>query len=100
MMSHLSWIDFDPADRKRAQEVINLFKNPEARDEFGLAAVRDGLADLLFPATSTIQTRLRYMLFIPWIFQQAMLKKSPDKVARGFEFDLVDALKQGGETLS
>ena len=40
-----------------------------SRDELGLGAVRDSIADHLFPGTSTIQTRLRYMLFIPWLFR-------------------------------
>lgn len=97
-MSYLAWVDFDPADRKRAQEIISLFKTPEARDELGLAAVRDGLADLLFPATSTIQTRLRYMFFVPWIFQNSVKEKDPVMAARNFEIDLIRALKKGGET--
>jgi len=69
-MSYLAWIDFDPEERRRAQTLIDLFKQPEARDELGLGTIRDGLADLLFPGTSTIQTRIRYMLFVPWIYRE------------------------------
>lgn len=50
-MSYLAWIDFDPEERRRAQTLIDLFKEPEARDELGLGTIRDGLADLLFPGT-------------------------------------------------
>ena len=46
-----------------------LFQERESRDELGLGAIRDSIADHLFPGTSTIQTRLRYMLFIPWLFR-------------------------------
>jgi hypothetical protein len=46
-----------------------LFQERETRDELGLGSIRDSIADHLFPGTSTIQTRLRYMLFIPWLFQ-------------------------------
>lgn len=102
-MSYLAWIDFDPEERRRAQTLIDLFKQPEARDELGLGTVRDGLADLLFPGTSTIQTRLRYMLFIPWIYQEAQSRKvtQPERaaIARELEFQLSEALLRGGEAV-
>ncbi len=68
-MSSLAWIDFDEAERQRAQRIMALFQERESRDELGLGAIRDSIADHLFPGTSTIQTRLRYMLFIPWLFR-------------------------------
>ena len=100
-MSSLAWIDFDEAERQRAQRIMELFQERETRDELGLGGIRDSIADHLFPGTSTIQTRLRYMLFIPWLFQ--MLEGSaagPDQLAadaRGLENSLVNALKMGGE---
>ncbi len=101
-MSYLAWIDFDPDERRRAQTLIDLFKQPEARDELGLGSVRDAIADLLFPSTSTIQTRLRYMLFIPWIYREAQRRKGTpaERVAfaRDLEFQLSEALLAGGET--
>ncbi|WP_246730025.1 DUF6361 family protein [Rhizobium ruizarguesonis] len=78
-----------------------LFQERETRDELGLGGIRDSIADHLFPGTSTIQTRLRYMLFIPWLFQ--MLEGSPagsDQLAaeaRTLENRLANALKAGGE---
>ena len=68
-MSSLAWIDFDEAERQRAQRIMALFQERETRDELGLGAIRDSIADHLFPGTSTIQTRLRYMLFIPWLYR-------------------------------
>ncbi|PDT39364.1 MULTISPECIES: DUF6361 family protein [Sinorhizobium] len=101
-MSYLAWIDFDPEERRRAQTLIDLFKQPEARDELGLGTVRDGLADLLFPGTSTIQTRLRYMLFIPWTYCEAQSRKATQaertNIARDLEFRLSEALLRGNET--
>ena len=101
-MSSLAWIDFDEAERQRAQRIMALFQERETRDELGLGAIRDSIADHLFPGTSTIQTRLRYMLFIPWLFQ--MLEESavgPDQLpmeARDLENGLANALKAGGES--
>ena len=67
-MSSLSWIDFDENERQRVRGIIALFEEKEARDELGLGPIRDSIADHLFPGTSTIQTRLRYMFFVPWIY--------------------------------
>ncbi len=50
--------------------IIDNFKEHDTRDELGIGSVRDGFADLLFPGTSTIQTRARYFLFVPWIYSQ------------------------------
>lgn len=100
-MSSLAWIDFDEAERQRAQRIMALFQERETRDELGLGGIRDSIADHLFPGTSTIQTRLRYMLFIPWLFQ--MLEGSSggsDQLAaegRALENRLANALKAGGE---
>jgi len=68
MPSSLTWIDHDPTARERALRILSLFQEKESRDELGLGAVRDSFADALFPGTSTIQTRLRYMLFVPWVY--------------------------------
>jgi hypothetical protein len=101
-MSSIAWIDFDEADRERSQRIMALFQERETRDELGLGAIRDSIADHLFPGTSTIQTRLRYMLFIPWLYRdlegsdvtEAQLRAA----ARDAEIRLADALKAGGET--
>lgn len=69
MSPFLSWIDHDPKARERSQQILSLFSEKESRDEMGMGTVRDALADLLFPGTSTIQTRLRYFLFIPWTYE-------------------------------
>jgi hypothetical protein len=50
-------------------DVIDLFRQKETRDELGISVVRDAFADMLFPGTSTIQTRARYFLFVPWIYR-------------------------------
>lgn len=70
MPSTFAWLDSSESDRRRALEVLDLFQLRESRDELGIAGVRDTIADLLSPGTSTIQTRARYFLFIPWIYAQ------------------------------
>lgn len=101
-MSSLAWIDFDEAERQRAQRIMALFQEKESRDELGLGAIRDSIADHLFPGTSTIQTRLRYMLFIPWILRRLEGREGTaaqlSTEGRAMEIRLSDALKAGGET--
>jgi hypothetical protein len=95
-MSALTWIDSSNAEAERVRRVLALFNRPEARDELGLGAIRDTLADLLFPGTSTIQTRLRYMLFIPWLYSQINPRADAVVVAaelRRLEGRLIDALR-------
>lgn len=77
MSSFLSWIDHDSKARERTLRILSLFQEKESRDELGLGAIRDSFADQLFPGTSTIQTRLRYMLFVPWIYDSLEKKKLP-----------------------
>ena len=101
-MSSLAWIDFDEAERQRAQRIMALFQERESRDELGLGAIRDSIADHLFPGTSTIQTRLRYMFFIPWILRRLEGRDgTASQLAaegRAMEIRLSDALKAGGES--
>jgi hypothetical protein len=70
MPSTLSWIDYDSEAQQRAQRILMLFKERDTRDELGFGPVRDAISDTLFPGTSTLHTRLRYMLFVPWGYLQ------------------------------
>ena len=45
-------------------DVVDLFKEQNTRDELGIGATCDALADQLFPGTGTVQTRARYILFM------------------------------------
>jgi hypothetical protein len=83
-------------------DVISMFRDQDTRDELGLGVVRDVIAESLFPGTSTIQTRARYFLFIPWMYMDLERRKIRSseiaKAARRFETNLIDALVTSGET--
>lgn len=68
MQSTLTWLDYSERDRRRALDVIDLFRESGTVDELGIGAVRDSFSDLLFPGTSTVQTRACYFLLLPWTF--------------------------------
>lgn len=54
----------------------------ETRDEIGFLLIHQGFADRFFPGTSVLHTRIRYVLFIPWLFQYAAENRS-----RGSDLD-------------
>lgn len=70
MPASLTWIDHDAQAYQRSQRILALFSERDTRDELGLGSIRDTISDALFPGTSTIQTRLRYMLFTPWMYRE------------------------------
>ena len=70
MASSLTWLDYSERDRRRALDVIDLFRETGTVDELGLGAVRDSFSDLFFPGTSTTQTRACYFLLVPWTFRR------------------------------
>jgi hypothetical protein len=43
----------------------------DTRDEIGFLLIHQGFADRFFPGTSVLHTRVRYALFVPWLFLQA-----------------------------
>ena len=100
MTSTFGWLDADNEQRRRMLEVVDLFKEEGTLDELGIGSIRDALADSLFPGTSYLHTRLRYVLFIPWLLQRAAQKATtPEMIAefRNLEFRLITSLLAGGE---
>ena len=67
----LGWIDFSNDERNKVLNVIHLLDEPVAVDELGIGAVRDAFADLFFPGTSTVQTRAKYFLIVPYVLMEA-----------------------------
>ena len=65
------WIDFDREDRAKAMTILHMLHERIAVDELGFGIVRDAFADAFFPGTSTIQTRAKYFLLIPYILREA-----------------------------
>lgn len=100
--SSISWLDFSEAERRKMVEIVSLFKERDTRDELGIATIRDSFADLFFPGTSTLQTRARYFLFIPWLYRHYEITHVPSaKISSRLSQDeiyLIDALIRSGES--
>ena len=97
----LTWIDLTASDRDKMRRVLDLFKEQGTLDEMGLGSLRDVLSDALFPGTSSIQTRLRYVLFVPWLYQrlEGRRVRSTDieRAARQAEVDLIGPLERSDD---
>ena len=102
MASSLTWLDYSEKDRLRAFEVIDLFRETSTVDELGIASVRNSFSDLFFPGTSTVQTRARYFLLVPWTFLRLEEKRVPSSEAamwaRRAELNLNRRLLGGDDT--
>ena len=96
MTATLTWLDLTASDRDRMRQVLDLFKERGTVDEMGLGRLRDALSEALFPGTSTIQTRLRYVLFVPWIYRRleagGMTASRVSEQLRTAELDLIKPL--------
>ena len=68
--SSLGWLDLDAAASERVSTLLRSLEEPTTLDVLGLGTVRDAFSDMLTPGTSTVQTRLRYFIFLPWICQR------------------------------
>jgi Family of unknown function (DUF6361) len=52
------------------------------RDEIGFLIVHQRYADRFFPGTSVLHTRLRYVLFVPWLYRDEHLKPAKGQRAQ------------------
>lgn len=100
MPSTFTWLDYSEHERHQFDEIIKGFNEPDTRDELGLGSVRDAFAEMLFPGISTIQTRARYFLFVPWIYQEVERRRERPAAAsaRNREISLINHLARSSDT--
>lgn len=66
----IGFIDFSTEERNKVLSTLRLLDKQTALDELGIGMLRDFYADQLFPGISTIQTRAKYLVLIPYLFRQ------------------------------
>ncbi|GEO96986.1 DUF6361 family protein [Kocuria turfanensis] len=100
MTSFLSWLDTDSHQRDQAMAVLDAFRDRTTVDELGVGSIRDAITHQLFPGSSVLHTRARYLLFIPWLVADAMAAKDADaavaELRRG-EVRLIDVLAESDD---
>ena len=98
MPSTFAWLTADAEQRRRMMEAVDQFRDETTIDDLGVGAIRDAFSDTLFPGTSTLHTRLRYVLFIPWLMQEASKRPTAGEMATRYhdlERDFIGALERG-----
>ncbi len=100
-VSTFSWLDHRDEDQQRVREALAAFDQPGIVDPLGFGAVRDTFSDMLFPGLSTVQTRARYFLLVPWAYRRLDVEKVPPsegaRRARELEVASIAALCKGSE---
>ena len=98
--SSMGWLDFDAAASERVSTLLRALDEPATLDVLGLGSIRDAFSDMLTPGTSTVQTRLRYFIFLPWIFKsledQYLSGADFSRRLRDAEAQLIDCLRPLG----
>jgi hypothetical protein len=74
-MSEIFWVVFDERQKEISQELLATFAK-DSKDELGLMAITIALSNLMFPGTSVLHTRLRYIFLVGWMFKEALKSKS------------------------
>ena len=69
MKPTLGWTLLSRDSLRRAEARLN-DEFQGVRDEIGFLTLHQAYADRFFPGTSVLQTRLRYALFVPWIYDK------------------------------
>ena len=100
----LGWIDFSKSERNKVLSVLDMLSEAGTLDELGIAPVRDGFANIFFPGTSTIQTRAKYFMIVPYAMKDLEYSNetNPNRMMR--TFDEVERLcgerflQNGGDT--
>ncbi|ABB33275.1 hypothetical protein GeomeDRAFT_2240 [Geobacter metallireducens RCH3] len=95
----LGWTVLSRDALRRAEAKL---RNDEqgVRDEVGFLALHQGYANRFFPGTSVLQTRLRYILFVPWLYEEARnrnLSETPERAISRMEISLAGRLKRTGQ---
>lgn len=70
----IGWIDYSKEERNKIISILHLLKTQGTVDELGIGSVRDAFSDKLFPGISVLQTRAKYFVLIPYLFDLACRK--------------------------
>ncbi|WP_084003804.1 DUF6361 family protein [Cupriavidus pauculus] len=84
-MSSVGWIDFSSTDRERVTGALALLSEAGTLDELGIGQLRDAFADSLFPGFSTVQTRAKYFVTVPQIFDDYWALTPKERRRRSLE---------------
>lgn len=80
MEAQFGWTQISRAAVQRAEAQLD-DETKGVLDELGLLEIHQGYADRFFPGTSVLHTRLRYVLFVAWSYEDMLRHRTPLKNA-------------------
>ncbi|MEH2524208.1 MULTISPECIES: DUF6361 family protein [unclassified Bradyrhizobium] len=72
VVPNLGWVVLSEADRAVAERRLSASAAEGTRDELGFGPIHFAYANRFFPGTSVQQTRLRYIWFICWAYDELL----------------------------
>lgn len=72
----IGWIDFSNTERDKINSILDLLSEQGVLDEMGIAQIRDGFSNLFFPGITTVQTRAKYFLIVPYALKNLELNST------------------------
>jgi hypothetical protein len=79
-VSNFGWTYLSRDALRRAEHQLS-GAGEGVRDEIGFLILHQRYADYFFPGTSVLHTRIRYALFVPWIYQTLLEEAQAGRVA-------------------
>ena len=68
--SSVAWMSFDEDQQRRTMLLMQALSESGTLDQLGFGLVRDLLSSHLTPGVTSLMTRARYLLFVPWVYQE------------------------------
>lgn len=78
MEAQFGWTQISRAAVQRAEAQLSS-ESQGVVDELGLLEIHQGYADRFFPGTSVLHTRLRYILFVAWAYEDMLHHRKPPR---------------------
>jgi hypothetical protein len=70
MKPALGWTMLSREEMRQVERAL-ANSDQDTRDEIGFLLIHQGFADRFFPGTSVLHERIRYALFVPWLYERA-----------------------------
>jgi hypothetical protein len=99
-VSSVTWLDFSETHQQKINEALKNFEEKGTVDDLGFGSIRDAISGTFFPGTSVLQTRAKYFLLIPWIYQYAAERWGNQLQAKAADLErkLIAALMESDDT--
>lgn len=99
----VAWLSSSSAEIARAREVLKAMKPSGVLDELGFLVLFSAFGNRFYPATNTVMTRARYLVFVPAVYKyleeevRKVSGKDVDRIARDLQYELSKVLLDNGE---